>query len=350
MERAWLYDGTTAVRHDVEVAAEGDSLIVRYADGETGKVPRDKLFHVDTRGPWEVYGHCDADGWRLGVPGEAAAGLGALLPPQRRYGRWIDRIGLVRAVAAAVAISALIVFLATLFPSWVAPYVPRSWEEPVGGPIMASLDGHYCHGPGGDEALRRLASAIAPGAADLDIRVVNVDIVNAAALPGGHILIFAPLLTQADGPEEVAGVLAHEIAHVERRHVTAAMIRQLSFGLFVTLVGGGTGANLETFLSARYSRGAEAEADADAIAALGRARISPGGAAGFFDRVAREQRRLGAIGAGLSYISTHPEPEQRARRFRASAGGRSDWKPPLSAGEWRALADICRNDPAQYRR
>ncbi|HYG47114.1 MAG TPA: M48 family metallopeptidase [Allosphingosinicella sp.] len=349
MEGGWLYDGTTAVRHEIEVGAGGDALLIRYADGGTSRVPREKLFHVDTRGAWEVYGHCDVDGWRLGVPGAAAATLGPLLPPRRRYGRWIDRIGLVRAVLAAVAVSALIVFLATLFPSWVAPYVPRAWEEAVGGPIVASLDGHYCHGPGGDEALRKLASAIAPDAQDLDIRVVNVDIVNAAALPGGHILIFAPLLTQADGPDEVAGVLAHEIAHVERRHVTAAMIRQLSFGLFVTLVGGGTGANLETFLSARYSRSAEAEADADAIAALQRARVSPGGAAGFFDRVARQQNRLGAIGAGLSYISTHPEPELRARRFRASAEGGSGWKPPLSAAEWRALVDICRNDPAQNR-
>jgi Zn-dependent protease with chaperone function len=347
VEQGWLYDGTSAVRHQVEVTAEGEAVLVRYADGETSKVPRAKLFHIDTRGEWDVYGHKEVDGWRLGVPGTAAAGLGTLLPPRRRYGAWIDRIGLVRALVAAVAVSALVIFLATRFPGWVAPYVPRSWEENVGGPVMASLDGRYCHGPGGDAALRKLASAIAPGAGDLDIRVVDIGIVNAAALPGGHILIFEPLLAEAAGPDEVAGVLAHEIAHVERRHVTAAMIRQLSFGLFVTLVGGGTGANLETFLSARYSRGAEAEADADAIAALERARISPGGAAGFFDRVARRERRLGPIGAGLSYISTHPEPDVRARRFLASAGRRSDWKPPLSPEEWQALGDICRNDPAR---
>lgn len=349
MERGWLYDGTSAVRHEVALGSAGETLIVLYADGDRSEIARARLFHVDTRGDYEVYGLGGVDGWRLGVPKGATAGLGPLLPPRRRYGRWIDRIGLWRAAAAAALISVGVVFAATRFPGWVAPFVPKSWEANVGAPVMASLEGRYCHGPGGDEALRKLARALAPELDDLDIRVVNIDMVNAAALPGDRILIFEELIRRAEGPEEVAGVLAHEIAHVQNRHVTEAMVRQLSFGLFVSLFGGGTGANLETFLSARYTRGSEAEADEDAIRALERARISPLGGAAFFARVARQESQFGMIGRGLSYISTHPEPAERERRFRESAGARTDWAPPLEAAEWKALVGICRNDPEQNR-
>lgn len=345
MERAWLYDGTSAIRHQVEVASAGESLIVRYADGDTSEVPRARLCHVDSRGDDEVYGHLDVDGWRLGVPKTAAAALGPLLPPRRRYGRWIDRVGLWRAVLAAVLVSAAVIFAAIRFPAVAAPFFPKAWERAVGAPVMAGLDGRFCSTPAGDSALRKLTAALSPRAGELDVRVVDISMVNAAALPGDHILLFEELVRRADGPDEVAGVLAHEIAHIENRHVTQAMIRQLSFGLFVSLVGGGTGANLETFLSSRYSRGAEAEADEDAIRALERARISPLGAAGFFARVAREEARLGAISRGLSYISTHPNPQARERRFRASAAAGAAYKPALDPEEWRALQRICAEDP-----
>lgn len=347
MERGWLYDGTSAVRHQVEIGAAGERLILSYTDGDRSEIPRERLFHVDSRGEYEVYGHSGVDGWRLGVPKGGAADLGPLLPARRRYGRWIDRIGLWRAAAAAALVSVALVFAATRFPGWIAPFVPKSWEAKVGAPIVASLDSYYCNGPGGQEALDKLVRTIAPGAGPLHVQVVDIDMVNAAALPGDHILLFEELVSRAAGPEEVAGVLAHEIAHVRNRHVTEAMIRQLTFGLFVTLVGGGTGANLETFLSARYSRSAEAEADEDAIRMLRQAEISPLGAAGFFTRVAREEASLGMLGQGLSYISTHPDPAARARRFRESAGAGARWKPPLTRDEWEALADICHRDRAR---
>lgn len=349
MERGWLYDGSSAIRHEVEIEGAGAALSVRYADGDSSEIPRARLFHVDSRGEFEVFGHLDVDGWRLGVPRAAAAGLGPILPPRRRYGRWIDKIGLWKAVAGAVAISAALIFVATRFPAWVAPFVPKSWEAGFGAPVMAGLDGRFCNAPEGREALRTLTAALSPRAGDLDVRVVDIDLVNAAALPGDHILIFEELLTRADGPDEVAGVLAHEIAHIENRHVTAALVRQLTFGLFVSLVGGGTGANLETFLQSRYSRGAEREADADAIRALQQARISPAGAAGFFARAARIEARMGAIGRGLSYVSTHPDPQDRERLFRSSADAGAAYKPALDPEQWRALQRICRDDPARSR-
>jgi predicted Zn-dependent protease len=106
------------------------------------------------------------------------------------------------------------------------------------------------------------------------------------------------------------------------------------------MVGGNTGANLETFIGASYSRSAEAEADEDAIRMLRSAGISPSGAADFFARVAGDEERLGMLGQGLSYISTHPDPAARERRFRTAAAAQS-YKPPLTPAEWQALRGIC---------
>jgi len=337
MTQSWLYDGASAVRHAVEVGCDGETLVVHYADGETSRIERSRLCHVDSRGDFEVYGLDGVDGWRLGVPKDFGEGL---LPPRRRYGRWIDRIGLWKAVAAAAIVSILVVIGAGYLPALIAPILPKALEEAVGAPVMAGLEGQFCSTPAGDAALRRMSAALAPDMADLDVRIVAIPIVNAAALPGDHILIFEPLLLRADGPDEVAGVLAHEIAHIERRHVAESMVRQLTFGLFVAIVGGNTGANLETFLGARYSRGAEAEADEEAIRALQRAGISPSGAADFFARVSDDEERLGVLGEGLSYISTHPDPAARERRFRTAAGARG-YKSPLSPAEWQALREIC---------
>ncbi len=337
MTQAWLYDGASAVRHAVEVGCEGETLVVRYADGETSRIDRGRLAHVDSRGDFEVYGLNGVDGWRLGVPKDFGEGL---LPPRRRYGRWIDRIGLWKAAAAAALVSVFVVIGASYLPALIAPILPKAMEEAVGAPVMAGLDGRFCSTPEGDAALSRLSAALAPEMGDLDARIVSIPIVNAAALPGDHVLIFEPLLRQADGPDEVAGVLAHEIAHIENRHVAEAMVRQLTFGLFVAMVGGNTGANLETFLGARYSRSAEAEADEDAIRMLQRAGISPAGAADFFARVSDDEEQLGVLGQGLSYISTHPDPAARERRFRTAAGARG-YKSPLSPAEWQALRGIC---------
>lgn len=347
METGWLYDGAGAVRHEVEVAADGDALIVRRADGAEARVPRGRLCHIDTRGAFEVYGQTGVDGWRLGLPTGFGAGL---LPPRRRYGSWIDRIGLWRAAAIGAAASLLFILGASYLPALVAPFVPRSIEEAVGAPVLAGLEGSFCSSPAGDAALARLSATLAPESGGLDVRIVSIPIVNAAALPGGHILLFEPLLLDARGPDEVAGVLAHEIAHIEQRHVTEAMVREFTFSLFVTLVGGTTGANLETFLGASYSRGAEAEADEGAIAMLRRARISPVGAADFFARIGEEEERLGVVGRSLSYLSTHPQPGLRERRFRASAEPGAAPMPSLSPKEWQALRGICRGAAAAKRR
>lgn len=346
MARGWLYDGESAVRREVDAAADaGASLRLDLAEGGRVEVPFEALCHVESRGDCDVYGRTDLPGWRLGILHEGAERLRARMPKRQSYGGLIDRMGLGPAVAAGLLVSGLIVFLGFTAPTWLAPLVPISWEKRFGDSLVGEWGGRYCRGAGGQQALDKLAAGMTPAAREMRIRVVHAPMVNAAALPGGHIVIFDELLKQADGPDELAGVLAHEIAHVERRHTTQAMIRELGLGVFISALGGTTGASAETLISARYSRSAETEADSDAIETLRRANISPVATAGFFDRLGRDEKKLGRVASTLSYVSTHPLSEERQLRFRQSAEKGRAYRPALSGEEWKALANICFNDP-----
>lgn len=345
MAQAWLYDGDTALRHPVEAEAQGRDLLIRFADGDTLALPPSGLVHVESRSGHEVYGRPGLEGWRLGIPAADVAALAAVLPARQRYGRLIDRIGLVPAAFAFLALSAGVVFAGIRAPEWLAPHIPMEWEREYGDALIGDFGGKYCNGAGGQAALDKLALRLSPAASRLKIRVVKIDMVNAAALPGGTIVIFEELLSESDAPEDMAGVLAHELAHVERRHVTQAMIRDLGLGLVVSVFGGTTGGSIDGLLAAGYSRGSEREADRDAIAKLRRAGIDPLPTAGFFKKLADQEARLGRVAHGLSYISTHPMSAERQKAFADSRVQGRIYRPALSRDEWEALFNICFNDP-----
>ncbi|HEY0626769.1 MAG TPA: M48 family metallopeptidase [Allosphingosinicella sp.] len=346
MVEGWLYDGRSAVRRSVTVAAAGSSLRVENDGGDSFEVFPADLVHIESRGDIEVYGRSDIPGWRLGLPNTAGQEVAARLPARQVYGGFIDRIGLPKALAAGALVSALILFVGYSSPAWLAPLVPMHVEKKIGNALVGDFGGEYCVGAGGQEALNKLAARLSPRAGELNIRVVNIKMVNAAALPGGNIVIFRELISEADGPDEVAGVLGHEIAHVEERHVTEGMIRHLGFGMIVALFGGSTGANADMLLAAGYSRGAEREADERAIEALKRANISPAATAKFFERLGEHEEKLGRIGDGLEYLSTHPMSQSREKLFKDAEVKGATYQPSLSRDEWEALFSICHNKPA----
>lgn len=341
---AWLYDGEVALRRAVTLAPGDDALIVGEDAGDTTEVPGDRLTFVEDRGAELVYGRTDRIGWRLIVPKPLPDDLAALLPPPSRYGSWIDKLGLWRAVAIGLAGSAAVMLLVWSLPHWLGPLVPDRWLKAYGEAAVGDFGGRFCGGAGGQQALDKLVRRIAPDARDLDVRVVNIKIVNAAALPGGDIVLFRELVSEARGPEELAGVLAHEVAHVRNRDVAEAMVRELGFGLVIGAIGGDFGSNVHRLAALSYSRTAEARADADAIRALRRAGISPAPTAGFFDRLAAQEAKLN-FGDALVYLSTHPLSKGRAERYRRAALRRPA-EPLLTRDEWDALADICHNPPA----
>ncbi len=351
MVRVWHYDGTSAIRHEAELLAQdsGFELAFDAADGEPATrhfVRWDELTSRGLRGKTAVFGHQRQPGWQIGFPDGVPSEIKALMPRPARYGSWIHRFRVWKTAAAFAGVTVGLVALFLKAPEWIAPNIPMSMETRIGTAMLGKLDGKFCKGAGGEAALAALVKRMQPGDPNLSVHVVRTDMVNAITLPGGTILIFDGLLRMANSPDEVAGVLGHEIGHVRHRDVMQALVRQFGLSVLLGGMGGDMGGNLNMLLSASYSRAAESAADDYAMAALRRATVAPKDIAGLFERLGKGEGGVSGAAAALAYVASHPVSADRAARFAKSADPKAVYTPALRRDQWNALIDICQNDPA----
>jgi predicted Zn-dependent protease len=154
------------------------------------------------------------------------------------------------------------------------------------------------------------------------IKVIDSDVVNAMALPGGFFYVNSGLILAADEEAEVAGVMAHEIAHVAACHAareqTRASLIQMASIPFI-FVGGGIGyAGYEAagiggmFGILKFSRGFEAEADYLGIEYMYRAGYDPSAFVSFFEKIqAMEKKKPGTLAKAFD---THPQNQDRIEK------------------------------------
>jgi beta-barrel assembly-enhancing protease len=154
------------------------------------------------------------------------------------------------------------------------------------------------------------------------IKVIDSDVVNAMALPGGFFYVNSGLILAADEEAEMAGVMAHEIAHVAACHygreMTRANLLQL-MSLPAIFMGGwigyaayeGMGLGIPlTFL--RFSRGFEAEADYLGVEYMYRAGYDPSAFVSFFEKIqAMEKKKPGTLSKAFD---THPQTPDRIEK------------------------------------
>ena len=166
---------------------------------------------------------------------EAAPHAGLRFHDPRRRAAHL-RLTIAAALAVLAVTGTIYMWGIPLLAALVAPRVPVAWEESVGQAVITHLApaGERCADPRLGEAItemvRRLSTAGPPSPYTLRVYVVNRPIVNAFAVPGGHVVVFRGLLLRTRTPEEMAGVLAHELQHVLRRHATRAVIQDASTG------------------------------------------------------------------------------------------------------------------------
>jgi hypothetical protein len=343
---ARLYDGVDASAHKVVAEAEDGALLLTQPNGWSDRIDGALLKRLDApRGELRL-GRSDRTGWRLILPVEAQGDIATLLAHPERYGRWIDRIGLLPAAAIGALVTFAVVAAGYAAPRAIAPHVPASWERNVGAGLFGDFGSNRCRSSKGQKALEALLERIEPGSTTgpdaIRVAALDIPIYNAAALPGGYVVVFEPMITEND-TEALAGVLAHEIAHLRRRHVTEALIRELGIGALIRLFAGDLGANAQQIVAMNYTRSNEREADADAIAMLRRANISPIPTAKLFKQLAKEEGEGTATGINAEFLRSHPLTLGRARLFEASARADHRYAPALDRDSDAALFDICKD-------
>ena len=160
---AILYDGTTAHRHLVTVEPFAGSLRLSASAGWQDNIDAALLHRFDDLDGRPRLGRSDIAGWRLLLAHPLDPALLALLPSEDRYGRWIDRVGLVPALIVCAVIAGLVVVVGHLAPAWLAPVIPRSWERNLGDAIVGDFGTRRCRNPAGQRALDALVERLEPG-------------------------------------------------------------------------------------------------------------------------------------------------------------------------------------------
>ena len=281
------------------------------------------------------------------------------------YHRHVDKPVLRRAAFWTVgAIASVVLILLVLIPTLadqLAEYIPPEREQALGDAVAEQLGDllalqtserpALCTEPSGTTALTLMTRRVSPEDElpyPLRVNVIDHGLVNAVALPGGRILLFRGLIENAQSPEEVAGILAHEIGHVVNRDPTRGVLRAAgTAGIIGLLLGDIFGATVlaaasDAILNASHQREAETLADEMAYRLLGDAELPVTPFANFFDRLHEEH---GDSTGPFRYLASHPDLSGRAARaLAADRIGNGTFVPVLVDRDWLALQNICDED------
>ncbi len=313
--------------------AHEDSLVLTSAAD-----PLARLYLNDPRLAGRIGAHVPADSLWSGPR-----------PPLARILKW----GL-----GAVASVALIIFLLVpVMADQLARFLPAEGERALGDAtfeqIRRVLDDTgtplaICELPAGVAAVDAMVARLNPRFDDLPypvrVSVLDHDLLNAFTLPGGRIILFRGLIDAAESPDEVAGVLAHEIGHAVNRDPTRDALRSAgSIGVLGLLFGDFAGGTAVLFLAnslinARYSQQAEAAADAYAHDLMRAAGLSPAALGTMFVRL-REQ--YGEASGLVAHFAAHPALSQRIEASLAAARDIAPGPPALNADQWQDMRGIC---------
>jgi Zn-dependent protease with chaperone function len=357
-----FFDGQTSARRDVVAELTPDALIVRGEDGQAlAQWPYAELDQVHSDEQVLRLGRGRQSLARLEIRDPAfAAAIDDMAASVDRTGKVQRRMSIkmaVLVVLAVISVGIMALFALPALAARLTPLLPLGVERKLGQAVDAQLRaslgggsaglpldcGEGDSGQPGRAALALLIDRL-EAAADLPqplrAGVIRRKEPNAVALPGGQIYVFEGLIARAETPDELAGVLAHEIGHVARRDGVKSVLETAGlsflFGmLFGDFVGGGAiVVSAQTVLQSSYSRDAEAGADAYGVALM--------------NEVGGNAQALGALlsriddlhGADVAILSDHPPTADRVAAIRSlakPAGG----PPLLDSAQWAALKSIC---------
>ncbi len=363
--RGVYLDGRTAARRGATIRLLSEALSVTTEQGQTFSWPYHAIrvtqgryagehVRLEHGGPIAEVLLIEDTGFFSSLLRVAPGLASGIHDPSRRKTRMVWTA--LAAVAALGLAAAVFRWGLPAFATLVAARVPISWEVRLGDTVVDHLvpAENRCDDPILQDRLDQIVSALAaesPSPYTLKVHVADDDTLNAFAAPGGTIVILRGLLKRTTRPEELAGVLAHEIQHITQRHSTRAILHHASAGVLVAALTGDVSGVAAFGLDAarnlgllRYSRENETAADEKGLEMILAAGIDPSGMIAFYEVLAREGLTLPRP---LHYLATHPATGERVARIRQLAEGADS--PTLSLGtaeEWAALTTRCHADAA----
>ena len=194
--------------------------------------------------------------------------------------------------------------------------------------------------------VQKLADGIEDSPYTFRVTIARGEMVNAFAAPGGYVVVFQGLLKQSETPDQLAGVLAHEMQHVVHRHSTRALFHEISAQALLSILSGDTSATPFGIDSAalladmHHQRSHEDEADRDGMQLMRNVKADPRGMIEMFNHL----NDLGLeLPTAIQYLSSHPATDDRIAVLEQLAEG-ADYEPEplLSEQGWADLQGACK--------
>jgi len=240
-------------------------------------------------------------------------------------------------VALPLLLIILFIWQADRITGLLIEHVPVAQEIKLGKDAFADMRSSLIledNGPASD-AVRELGKRLSRDSKyPFEFHVARDKTINAFALPGGIVVVNSGLIAATHRPEELAGVLAHEIQHVEQRHSLRAAFKQLGLRGLWALVTGDVGGSVLgqaalQLTSLEFSRKDETSADTKGFDALVDHNIDPQGMIDFFFTMAESQTLHPP-----AFLSTHPADRDREARLRTKLQAMHSKFPSLQLGTW----------------
>lgn len=161
-----------------------------------------------------------------------------------------------------------------------------------------------------------------PTAYSVRVTVVNDNVVNAFAVPGGRIVVYSALLKQIQSYPELAALLSHEFTHVNKKHSTKSIFRRLGSKVFIGLLFGRFGSvtsvlinHADDIKSLTYSRKLEKEADMEGLELLMQRKIDAKG----FEDLFRHLQQAAPSSSLPEFLGSHPDIDKRIAYIREAS-------------------------------
>lgn len=266
---------------------------------------------------------CEEKGFAQALERESAGLLGEQLKTLRGSLRKENRRFMFWASVSCVALALFCVigYYALLASARTAVHaLPISVDEQIGKTaIQSMINDRLPRDHKASQLVQQIVDRLKPHAKfkemDFQVYVVQNSEINAFALPGGQMVVFTGLIENVESPEQLAGVIAHEMSHATLRHGLQQISQSLGVIAAIQLMVGDVGGLLavgtqlaQQSVMTSYSRTAETEADLEGARMLHAANIDPKSMASFFSKLKHEH---GDIPGVISWLSTHPQHEDR---------------------------------------
>lgn len=243
---------------------------------------------------------------------------------QHREKSWLSRT---LNKSAMSMLKVLVILLAVLAAGyfWLVPFladrlarkVPVSYEEKLGDGLFNTLKTGFVMDEAKTAYINEFFKELnIPTKYSIRITVVKEDIANAFAMPGGNIVVYDKILAGMNSYEDLAALLSHEFTHVENKHTTRSLFRQLASTIFLSVIFGDVGTianvmirNADNLKGLNYSRKLEREADMNGLRILAERKIDCNGFVRLFELLKKEAAITGKQPA--EWISSHPDLDKR---------------------------------------